>query len=248
MPKKFYTGGPICREDHYYVSRDDEINSIVQKLISHDNFVLLHAHRQAGKSSLLLPITESLEEKDHVVLNISLQGIVSSDNFWKALSRRIYVIHRVEGIEFHDASGFLKIFEWANFEKNVYLLLDETDQLLSVPEICEDFLSALRAMKTMRSTNSKQTYALAGILGIVVFHVNELILSKVSPINTSDLFRLPQPSEEAVCQMFTNFGSDVDLDLEVFGRDIYGRTRGHLGLTSSLGKFLQEWVMGYLQS
>ena len=72
--------------------------------------------------------------------------------------------------------------------------------------------------------------------------------SVISPFNIADLFRLPQPSEEAVCQMFTSFGSDVDLDLAVFGRDIYGRTRGHLGLTSLLGKFLQEWVMGNLQS
>jgi hypothetical protein len=250
MPKKFYVGGPICREEHYYVSRDDEINSIVQKLLSHDNYVLLHAHRQAGKSSLLLPITELLEEKEHVVLSISLQGIGSDDNFWKSLCERIHIVHRVEGFKFHDADGFLKFFDWANFEKNVYLMLDEIDQLLSVPKICENFLSALRAMKTMRSTNSKKTFALAGILGIGVFHVSKLILSgsKISPFNTSDLFRLPQPSEEAVCQMFTSFGSDVDLDLAVFGRDIYGRTRGHLGLTSLLGKFLQEWVMGNLQS
>ena len=49
MLKRFHVGGPICREDYYYVSRDDEIKSIVQKLLSHDNFVLLHAHRQAGK-------------------------------------------------------------------------------------------------------------------------------------------------------------------------------------------------------
>jgi energy-coupling factor transporter ATP-binding protein EcfA2 len=92
MPKKFYVGGPICREDHYYVSRDDEINSIVQKLLSHNNFVLLHAHRQAGKSSLLLSITELLEEKEHVVLNISPQGIGSDDNFWKSLCERIHIV------------------------------------------------------------------------------------------------------------------------------------------------------------
>ena len=105
MPKTFYVGGPICREEHYHVSRDDEINSIVQKLLSHDNFVSLHAHRQAGKSSLLLPITESLEEGGHVVLNISLQGIGRDDNFWKSLCERIYIVHRVEGFEFHDAPG-----------------------------------------------------------------------------------------------------------------------------------------------
>lgn len=67
----------------------------------------------------------------------------------------------------------------------MYLILDEIDQLLSLPKICENFLSTLRAMKTMRSTNPKKTFALAGILGIGVFHVNKLILSgsKNSPFN-----------------------------------------------------------------
>ena len=83
MPKTFYVGGPICREDHYHVSRVEEINSIVQKLLSRDNYILLHAHRQAGKSSMLLPISEALQKSDHVVINISLQGIGSGKNFWK---------------------------------------------------------------------------------------------------------------------------------------------------------------------
>ena len=84
MPKTFYVGGPICWEDHYNVSRVEEIDSIVQKLLSEDNYILLHAHRQAGKSSMLLPISEALQNKDHIVINISLQGI-GAQNFWKSL-------------------------------------------------------------------------------------------------------------------------------------------------------------------
>ena len=225
MPKSFFPSGPICREDHYYVPRDDKIDCIVQKLLFEDSFVLLHAHRQAVKSTLLLPITESLEEKEHVVINISLQGIGSDDNFWESLSVRINIVYDVKGIEFHDAPGFLQFLPWQNFQKNVYLLLDEIDQLFSTPKICENFLSTLRVTKTMRNTNSKHGYALAGVLGIGVYHVIKLVLSStISPFNTCDLFRLPQPSEEAVCQMFTSFGRDVDLDLSVFGRDIYART------------------------
>ena len=126
----------------------------------------------------------------------------------------------------------------------MYLFLDEIDQLLSEPDICKDFLSALRAMKTMRCANAKETFALAGILGIGVFRIKDLTLSvtDASPFNTSELFRLSQPSEEAVSQMFASYGTDIGKDLTAFGHDIYGRTRGHLGLTSMLGKVLQEWV------
>ena len=38
--------------------RVEEINSIVQKLLSRDNYILLHAHRQAVKTSMLLPISD----------------------------------------------------------------------------------------------------------------------------------------------------------------------------------------------
>ena len=87
MPKKFYVGGPICREKHYYVSRVGEINTIVEKLLS-EEYILLHAHRQAGKSSMLLPISEALQHEDRVVINISLQGIGTHNNFWQSLCGR----------------------------------------------------------------------------------------------------------------------------------------------------------------
>ena len=110
---------------------------------------------------------------------------------------------------FNDAAGFKKFLGWANFKKDVYLFLDEIDQLLSEPDICKDFLSELHAMKTMRCTNAKETFALAGILGIGVFHIKDLTLSvtDASPFNTSELFRLSQPSEEAVSQMFASYGT-----------------------------------------
>ena len=248
MPKNFYVCEPICPEEQYYVPRDDVINSIVQKLLSPNNSVLLQNHRQAGKSSLLLPITKLLKEKGQVVLCISLRGIGSHD-FWISLSQRINAVHGVGGSEFHDAAGFLNFFGWNNFKKDVCLILDDIHHLLSSPNVCESFLSALRVTKTARDTNLEKTYALAGILGIGLLLVKKLILSdsKASPFIESDLFRLPQPSEGAVRQMFTSFGNDVDLDLAIFGRDIYGRTGGHMGLTSLLGNYLQEWIMGNLQ-
>ena len=155
------------------------------------------------------------------------------------------VVYPIEkNLAFHDAEGFTSFFSRSNFKKDVYLLLDEIDILLAVPNICNDFLSELRAMKTIRSANRKETYALAGILGIGVFHVEKFTrrISDISPFDTSELFRLCQPSEEAVYQMFASYGCDIGKDLTAFGHDIYGRTRGHLGLTSLLGKILQELI------
>ena len=145
------------------------------------------------------------------------------------------VVYPIEkNLAFHDAEGFTIFFSRSNFRKDVYLFLDEIDVLLAVPNIRNDFLSELRAIKTMRSTNGNETYALAGILGVGVFNVEKLTrrTSNVSPFNTSELFRLCQPSEEAVCQMLASYGCDIGKDLTAFGHDIYGHTRGHLELSS----------------
>ena len=101
------------------------------------------------------------------------------------------------------------------FKKDAYLLLDEIDALFSVPDICEVFLSALRVMKTMRCTNAKYTFAFAGIPGMCVFHVEKLTRT-ITLFDASDLFRLYQPSEEAVSQRFASYGSDIGKDLTVF--------------------------------
>ena len=55
------------------------------------------------------------------------------------------VVYPIEkNLAFHDAEGFTSFFSRSNFKKDVYLLLEEIDVLLAVPNICNDFLSELR--------------------------------------------------------------------------------------------------------
>ena len=42
--------------------------------------------------------------------------------------------------------------------------------------------------------------------------------------------------------MFSEYGTTIDCDMREFTEDIFGRTGGHLGLVSLLGKMLQEWI------
>ena len=61
MKKCFNVGGLIDPLQHYYVKRKREIMDIANLI--EFNYVLLHAHRQAGKSSMIRPIILALKEK-----------------------------------------------------------------------------------------------------------------------------------------------------------------------------------------
>ena len=67
VKKCFYVGGPIDPARHYYVHRERETIDIVNLI--EFNYVLLHAHRQAGKSSMIKPIILALTEKSANFLN-----------------------------------------------------------------------------------------------------------------------------------------------------------------------------------
>ena len=87
--KIFYVGGPINTQQHYHVRRAQQIVAIAKSL-TESNYVLLHAHRQSGKSSIIKPTVTFLSEKINNSLSVcvSLQGLDEID-FWMPLSSRV---------------------------------------------------------------------------------------------------------------------------------------------------------------
>ena len=76
-------------------------------ILSFKNYCLLHADRQAGKSSLQLPMCEALDKQDHVVLNTALQGIGTHKIFRTSLFELIDIVYPVRGhLVFDNAAGF----------------------------------------------------------------------------------------------------------------------------------------------
>ena len=63
MQKHFNTAGPIQTENHYHI---DPIHRLdweeVQHLIDTGKYFVLHAPRQTGKTSILLAMSEALNE------------------------------------------------------------------------------------------------------------------------------------------------------------------------------------------
>ena len=82
VKKCLYVGGPIDPVRHYYVHRKREIMGIANVIES--NYVLLHAHRQAGKSSMIRPIILAPKQKSASSVTISVRvqflGILVAEN------------------------------------------------------------------------------------------------------------------------------------------------------------------------
>ena len=242
----FCVGGLIDPEQHFYVEREREIMKIAHSVES--DYVLLHAHRWAGKSSIIEPIECALTEKfpTSVIVSVNFEGL-EEINFWESLWRRMSAACEESILtKFRSLDDFLVAFSSNNFiGQRVYLIIDGIDQLLKLPGCCESFLSALRVIKTTNTSNEATPYAIHGMLGLGTHHVTKLsnftgVCSP--PFNVAQLIRLPQPQLHEVVQMFSKYGAMINRDITAYAEDIFGRTGGHLGLVSFFGGMLQKWI------
>mmetsp|Transcript_25955 Transcript_25955/g.38439 ORF Transcript_25955/g.38439 Transcript_25955/m.38439 type:complete len:687 (-) Transcript_25955:43-2103(-) len=243
--KSFHVGGPIDAAEHYAINRSDVCDDIAQKLEA-ESYILLHAHRQAGKTSLIAPIVSLLLDRGFLPISVSLQGI-NEASFWESLYARMHAVCSAKiNTPFSTSDSFLKAFETPNFDSRVIIVMDEFDMILSLSSKRNEILSTFRMLKTVNACDASKPYAISGILGIGVFHITELALPEntntSSSFNIAQCIRLEQPVLADVRMMFDEYGAQLSKDMREYCDDIYGRTHGHPGFTSLLGRILNEWV------
>jgi hypothetical protein len=198
----FFTEGPVDPRRHFVVNRDAWHEQLAKKLCDDGSYVLLHAHRQGGKTSAIRGVRRAIRKKrkgqGYIVLSVSLQGadVSSRAAAWRSLaeavrdslpSMRREVPHgtipalmaRSGELPFTDAGSFKHNFVQENWgEHRVILVLDEFDALLAAPaEVRDDVLGALRAIRTTNSDadgNEHGRYALHALLAIGVYRIVNL--------------------------------------------------------------------------
>ena len=203
----FFVGGPIHPVRHFHVDRERYIRSIAKALES--NYLLLHAHQQAGKSSLIKPIICALTKKfpNSVTISVNLHGL-EENNFWESLWQRMNsACGKLMLTKFTSISEFLFAFDSEKFfGSRVYLIIDGIDQLLHLPLCHERFFSVLRSIRISNTTTVTKPHAIQGFLGLGAYHVNKLI-SLSGPnfplFKFATITRLPQPQLPDVVQMFS---------------------------------------------
>lgn len=266
--KSFYVAGVVDPEKHYVVDRSSLHDKLVADL-SGGAFVLLHAHRQGGKSSAVRAVGSQLMGSGFLVVTCTIESARPTDEsaMWKALASRVAVaisalpkgsvpaavLERITPGHslFVDSATFEAMFVGALWgTSRIVLIIDEFDTLLEAPDAVRNaLLSSLRSLRTRNAIAPEQSgspSALFSVLGIGVYRLLQLATGDDprrahSPFNVSDAQSVPLTSLEDARRMLAEFSSDVDHAVpEDVIADLHRRSGGHVGLLSLLGQQLAQ--------
>ena len=181
MKKTFNIAGPCHPNEHYMLPTQERCQGIMQ-LIEQKQYFVIHAARQSGKTTLLLELTQQLNETgEYYALYCSLetaQGIVDAEKGIPAIVKALKF--EVEMNEQLSCYSFAEQADYSNFttillrellqfcrqlDKHLVILFDETDCLENGTLIT--FLRQLRSGHTIRNeTPFVHSVALVGLRAI----------------------------------------------------------------------------------
>ena len=222
MPKFFNIAGPCYPEKHYMLPAQERCQGLLE-LIAQEQYFVIHAARQTGKTTLLLELARQLErDGQYHVLYCSLetaQGIAEPEIGLPAVIRALQT-----QIEFHptlnkaqfaqdaDYTDFTTILHktlaslCAKIEKPLVILFDEVDCLSDGTLI--GFLRQLRAGYVNRMQISfPQSVALVGMRNIRDYKArirpDRETLGSASPFNiAAESLTLRNFTEEEVTRLY----------------------------------------------
>ena len=267
--REFHVASAVDPRKHYVVDRSGWHQQLATDIVNKNKYLLLHGHRQSGKSSAGRALDRLLSMDGVVVLSLTFGDIVakiSIGEFWAYLTQRLRgqleklrlkhdshvddlarALQILAEFEISSLVSFVEFFGrrlWAN--RRVVLIIDEFDGLLLADEaIRREFLSSLRTIKSQNDSSEHRTYALVGMLAMGVNHMLKLgtteVINGVSPFNTSEAVQPPRPTADQARTLFTQFQDDhnVSIEQEVV-EDVIAMCGGHVGLLSLLGREVAE--------
>ena len=270
--KVFHAAGVVNPAIHYVVDRSKWHEELVDKL-ARGLFLLLHAHRQGGKSSAARAVGSLLMKRPFLVVSITMESSrpVDEPAMWTALANSMAaamsalpagsippdLLARItSGLLFHDSTTFEAMFDFVRWPATtrIILIVDEFDTLLEAPDsVRHALLASLRSLRTRNSIApeaSSSPSALYSVLGIGVYRLLQLAtrvdeVHRHSPFNISDALSVPLTTLESVRQMLADFSADADHAIpDEVAADFHWRSGGHVGLLSLLGQQLVQLCSG----
>ena len=212
-------------------------------------YQLLHGHRQAGKTTVLLFLYSILPKHGFTPVFFDVQAC-SPSTFWSKFS--IALRNAVPWLlDFNDREGFERSCSWRTYDSAqrstllpIIILFDELDVLLSplFSGILSEFLPSLRSVKTA----PPKTFLVQSVIGAGVFRITDLATSGLpglSPFNTAEYHMVPHFSQTEVAQLLLDFSIEhnVIIDEKVM-YDIFNLTNGHPGLVGILGHMIERLI------
>ncbi len=258
--RTFGTYGPVNREEHYVVSRTEELADFIKR-VKLGRYIVIFAPRQTGKTTFFQWALESLasdvtEAYFPIELNFEVYEDYPASDFYASLYKRIYEeIARVfqdrgtvpskdlsqflENTKVTDHIAMLEFFQqFGAFlgDEKLVLIIDEFD---GIPrDAVNGFLHALRNIYVQRSM--RECPYSVGIVGVK--NITQLNLNRsISPFNIQDEFELPNFTLEQVQELLGQYTDEVG---QAFASEvvenIHRQTAGHPFLVNRFAKILTE--------
>ena len=258
--KVFSTYGPVNPEEHYVVSRTEELADFIKR-VKLGRYIVIFAPRQTGKTTFFQWALDALaadtgETYFPIELNFEIYEDYTADNFYPSLYQTIYeeiqcvfekrgivpseaLSELLENTTLTDHVAMLRFFQqFGAFlgEEKLVLIIDEFD---GIPrEAVKGFLRSLRNIYVHRSMR-QCPYSL-GIVGVK--DIAQLNLDRsISPFNIQDEFTLPNFTLQQVRELLAQYTDEVgQAFMPEVVESIHRQTAGQPFLVNRFAQLLTE--------
>ena len=261
--RRFGTQGPVNPEQHYVVSRSEELTEFIKR-VKEGRYIVIFAPRQTGKTTFFQRAVAALTAEDltyfPIQLNFEIYVDCSRSEFYDSLTKQICKeIERVFQSRGEDLDAALKRFldeaqitnhlSMLEFFEQVQRFLTDGEHWQKVVLIIDEFdgipTSALKGfLHAFRHTYiTHATLQCPHSLGIVgVKSIAQLDYDRsVSPFNIHDDFALPNFTLNQVQELL---GQYTDETRQAFASEVIGsihkQTGGQPFLVNRLAQILTE--------
>ena len=261
--RRFWTQGPVNAQEHYVVSRADEIADFIKR-VDEGRYVVLFAPRQTGKTTffqdaLAAIITDSITEQaaDYfpIQLNFDVYKNTSVTDFYGNLYHDI--CEEIENLfqrrggplpealsrlladtqltNPHAMRRFFRHLDRLLTPQKFVLIIDEFD---GIPQAAlSDFLHTLRHIYISGKPRCPHSVGIIGVKSIAQLNYDR----SISPFNIQDEFQLPNFTLEQVQELLGQYTAEVG---QVFVPEviasIHKQTAGQPVLVNRFAQILTE--------
>lgn len=251
--RHFSSYGPPDPALHYIAPRADLIKQATKRILGEDpqkggHYLTIWAPRQNGKTWVMQQVTHTLQKDNRFsVVKLNLEHLKRKQDPLEVLRSLSSLL--IDALELsinptQTEDDFFTLFSQKVLNKPLILILDEFDALdeSAISLIVSIFRNIYihRQDESQKATHEKKwllhSVALIGVRSVL--GVENL---KGSPFNVQRSLRIPNLTEDEVCELFQNYakesGQTVQQELP---QRVYFETRGQPGLTCWLGELLTE--------
>ena len=228
--RRFWTQGPVNPQEHYVVSRSDEIVDFIKR-VEEGRYVVLFAPRQTGKTTFfrdaLAALTEQTTDYFPIQLNFDVYKNVDLSTFYGHLYEQMLgeieaVVQKrgcvpskalrqfLQGTTLTNHLSMMSFFKrFARFldseydNQRVVLVIDEFDGI--PPAALSEFLHTLRHIYISGKPRCPHSVGIIGVKSIAQLNYDR----SISPFNIQDEFHLPNFTHEQIQELLGQYTDEV---------------------------------------